>query len=383
MKITNVKTYLCNPGFGKNVLFVKLETDEGIHGWGEAYTQTDRDRSIEEHVKELAPYVVGRNPFNIKHFTYMVYEDFATKRGSMDLYCAVSGIEHAMWDIAGKAAGQPVYNLLGGACRGKIRVYANGWFSGAKTPQDYGRMAKEAVKKGFSALKFDPFPGSWRLHIPKGEEQRAVDCVAAVREAVGPEVDILVEVHRRLAPMHAVRVARMLEPYKPFWYEEPCPSDNIEANAEVRRNISIPVVVGEALYTKAQYREVFERRAADILNPDVSNTGGILELKEIAAMAEPYYVTVSPHGWNSTGISMAASLQVSANIPNFLIFEYALGFEPMLKDIIVKPFEIRNGYVDVPKGPGLGIEVREDALAKYPYKPFPQRRIAMPEELGA
>ncbi len=382
MKISNIKTYLCNPGFGKNVLFVKVETDEGIHGWGEAYTQSDRDVVIQQHIAELTRYLVGRSPFNIKHFTHFAYEDFSTKRGSMDLYCAVSGIEHALWDIVGKAAQQPVYNLLGGACRSRIRCYANGWFEDARKPEDYGRMAVAAVKQGFTALKFDPFPGSWRLYIPKEEERIAVENVRAVREAVGPDIDILVEVHRRLAPMHAIRVARMMEEYKPFWFEEPCPAENVEALAEVRRSINIPVVTGEALYTKAQFREVFEKRAADIINPDICNTGGILELKEIAAMAEPYYVAVSPHGWNSTGIGLAASLQVCANIPNLLIFEYALGFEPMLKDILVKPFELKNGYIDLPTAPGLGIEVREEALAKYTYKPFPKRRIATPEEAG-
>jgi len=243
-------------------------------------------------------------------------------------------------------------------------------------------MAVAAVKQGFTALKFDPFPGSWRLYIPKEEERTAVENVRAVRDAVGPNIDILVEVHRRLAPMHAIRVARMMEEYKPFWFEEPCPAENVEALAEVRRSINIPVVTGEALYTKAQFREVFEKRAADIINPDICNTGGILELKEIAAMAEPYFVVVSPHGWNSTGVGLAASLQVCANIPNFLIFEYALGFEPMLKDILVKPFELKNGYIDLPTAPGLGVEVREEALARWAYKPFPKRRIATPEEAG-
>ncbi|MBI2871715.1 MAG: mandelate racemase/muconate lactonizing enzyme family protein [Chloroflexi bacterium] len=366
MKITGVKSYVVNPGEGKNLLFIKIETDEGVHGWGEAYTQADRDRSIEVHVKELARYVEGRSPFNIKHFTYMAYTDFAGKRGAMDFYCAVSGMEQAMWDIVGKKLGAPVHNLLGGACRDRIRVYANGWSRRARTPSEYAEQATAVVKRGFTALKFDPFPAPWRMFIRKEDEQAAVENVRAVREAVGPNVDILVEVHRRLAPMHAIRVARMMEEFKPFWYEEPVAAENVDALAEVRRNISIPVVTGEALYTKSDFRQVFEKRAADIINPDICNTGGILELKEIAAMAEPHYVVVSPHNFNSTAIGLAASLQLSAAIPNFLILEYFVNFEPFTRDVSVAPFQVENGYIRVPTAPGLGVELKEEALARYP-----------------
>ena len=282
MKITDVKTFLVHPGTGKNWLFVKVETDEGIHGWGEAYTQADRDRSIEITVQQLRRYLIGRSPFDIKHFTFMAYTDFATRRGSMEFYCAVSGIEHALWDIAGKAAGQPVYNLLGGATRTQIRVYANGWGGGSL--DKLVDAAKGVVARGFTALKFDPFPNPWRAYISRSDEEIAVERVAVVREAVGPDVEILVEVHRRLAPMHAVRVARRLEPYRPFWYEEPVSARDMTGLAEVRREINLPVVTGEELYTKAEFRDVFEQRAADIINPDVCNCGGILELREIAAM---------------------------------------------------------------------------------------------------
>src|SRR5688572_18850600 len=155
MKITDVKTFLIHPGTSNNWLFVKIETDEGIHGWGEAYTQADRDRSIEITVHQLCRYLIGRSPFDIKHFTFMAYTDFATRRGSMEFYCAVSGIEHALWDIGGKATGQPVYNLLGGAARSQIRVYANGW--GGSTLEKLTDAAKKNVARGFTAMKFDPF----------------------------------------------------------------------------------------------------------------------------------------------------------------------------------------------------------------------------------
>jgi len=185
----------------------------------------------------------------------------------------------------------------------------------------------------------------------------------------------LIEVHRRLSPMNAVRVARMLEEFEPYWYEEPVPADNIEALVEVKRNINIPVVTGETLYTKSAYREVFERRAADIINPDVCNCGGILELKEIAAMAQPYYIAVSPHNFNSTTIGLAATLNVSACIPNFLITEYFFNFKPRGDEISVNPFKVENGYIKIPDKPGLGLELDEEAMARYPYRDFAQRNI--------
>ena len=374
MKITDIKTYLVHPGVGKNWLFIKVETDEGLYGWGEAYTQADRDQTIEIHVQQLARYLIGRSPFNIKQFTFAAYNDYANKRGSMELYCAISGIEHALWDIVGKAANQPVYNLLGGACRSKIRVYANGW-SGAKTLDELAQRAQAVVERGFTALKFDPFPGPWRTHISRDDEQTAVDRVQAVREAVGPDVEILVEVHRRLAPLHAIRVAHMMEPYAPFWYEEPVSSRDLDGLTEAKRAIRLPVVTGEELYTKAEFQGVFERRAADIINPDVCNCGGILELKEIAAMAEPYHIAVSPHNYNSTTIGLAATLHAAATMPNFLITEYFVNFESMGQEIADAPFVVEDSHIALPTAPGLGIDLDEDKLAKYPYQPFPARDI--------
>ena len=376
MQITDIKTFLVHPGKAKNLCFVKIETDEGIYGWGECYTQSDRDVQITAHVDQLRRYLIGRDPTNIKHFTQMAFDDFAGRRGAMDYYCAISGLEHAMWDIAGKAYGAPVYKLLGGACRDKIRVYANGWSGGNPTPDSLAERASEVIEAGFTALKFDPIPGRWRTYVSKDVEDAAVENVRAVREAVGPDVDILVEMHRRLAPMHAVRIAHEIERYRPFWYEEPILAENIPALASVRQKINIPVVTGEELYTKFEFREVFEKQAADILNPDVCNVGGILELKEIAAMAEPYFVVISPHNFNSTTVGLAATIQVSAAIPNFLITEYFVNLEELGRDIAKKPFEVKDGYIQIPDAPGLGIDLDEERLAAYPYKPFPPRSPA-------
>ncbi|MDH3600896.1 MAG: mandelate racemase/muconate lactonizing enzyme family protein [Candidatus Tectomicrobia bacterium] len=375
MQVTAVTPFIVDPGRGKNWVFVKVDTDTGITGWGECYTQSDRDQSIVVHVQQLARYLVERDPFHIKHFTHMAYHDFAGKRGAMDLFSAISGLELALWDIVGKQLGAPVYNLLGGPCRDRIRVYANGWYGGAKTPDDYAEKAQAVVQRGFTAMKFDPFPGPWRTHISRRAEQQAVATVKAVRDAVGPDIDLLIEVHRRLAPMHAVRVARQMEEFEPFWYEEPTSARNLDALAECRRDIRMPIVTGEELYTKAEFRQVFELQAADIINPDVCNCGGLLELKEIAAMAEPYGVVVSPHNYNSTTIGLAATLQVSACIPNFLITEYFVNFEDRAQEVAVQPFEVKDGYIQLPEGPGLGLELRQEALETYPYREFPMRTL--------
>ncbi|HIO77547.1 TPA: mandelate racemase/muconate lactonizing enzyme family protein [Candidatus Poribacteria bacterium] len=380
MKVTNIRTFLVCPGTSKNWLFVKVETDEGIHGWGECYTQADRDQAIEIHVHQLGRYLAGRSPFNIKHFIFMAYHDFAGRRGAMDLYCAISGIEQALWDIVGKSLNTPVYNLLGGACRDKLRVYANGW--SRSTIAESVESAVQLVERGFTAMKFDPFPGPWRAHISRDDERTAVEYVSAVREAVGPAVDLLIEVHRRLAPDHAIRVANMVEDFQVFWYEEPVSARNLDALAEVRQAINLPVVTGEELYTKVEFRQVFEKRAADILNPDVCNCGGILELKEIAAMAEPYLVAMSPHNYNSTTVGLAATIQACAVMPNFLITEYFVNFTECGDAISINPFSVEDSYIQLPTAPGLGLELDEDALAQYPYRELPKRHLRRFEEEG-
>ena len=375
MKVTSLRHHIIHPASGKNLCFVRIDTDEGIHGWGECYTQGDRDLQITAHLDALARYVIGRDPTRIRQLTHGAYDDFAARRGGMDYYCAISGIEQALWDIVGKAAGMPVHGLLGGACRDAIRVYANGWSGGARTPAELGEKAKAVVERGFTAMKFDPVPGPWRTFVDKTVERRAIDNVYAVRDAVGDEVDILIEMHRRLAPMHAVRIARAIEDAAPFWFEEPVLAENVPALARAKRDIHIPVVTGEALYTKFDFREVFETAAADIINPDVCNVGGILELKEIAAMAEAYFVAVSPHNYNSTTVGLAATLQASAVMPNFLITEYFVNFEALGEEIAHEPWRVRDGMIELTDTPGLGIDLDEEALARYPYEAFPQRRL--------
>jgi galactonate dehydratase len=375
MQVTQVTPFLVDSGGSKSWLFVKVETDEGVAGWGEAYTQADRDAAMLAHLTEMGRHLIGRTPFAIKHFSSVMYDDYALRRPAMDFWSALSALEQALWDIAGKICGQPVYNLLGGPCRDRIRVYANGWSDGATTPDDFARAATSVLERGFRAMKFDPFTNPWRSHIGRVEEDLAVARVRAVREAVGASVEVLIEAHRRLAPNEAIRLARRLEEFAPFWYEEPVDAEDMAGLAEVRQGVSLPVVTGEALYSKAQFASVFAQRAADILNPDVCNCGGILALKEIAAMAEPWHVAVSPHNYNSTTIGLASTLQVSACIPNFLITEYFVNFEAMGREIARGGFSVTDGAIQLPTAPGLGIELDEAALSRHPLQARGPRRI--------
>jgi galactonate dehydratase len=382
MKVTSVKIYTVHPGWRKNLIFVKVETDAGIHGWGEAYSQYDRDRAVCAQLEALSPYVVGRNAFDIKHFTQFAFDDYAARRGSVELFCAISGIEQALWDIVGKACNQPVYNLLGGRYRDKIRVYANGWSYGMKEPADYARAAEAVVKQGFSALKFDPLPSPWRSYIPKEHEQRAVKVVKAVRDAVGPDVDLLIEQHRRLAPMHAIRLDKQLAEFGLYWIEESCQAEYPDELAQIRREIGVPMVIGEATYTKTGFRPLLEKRAADILNPDVACVGGILELKEIAAMAESFLVAVSPHNYNSTLVALASTVHASATMPNFIITEYFLPFVEFCDRISPNQLKPKNGYIELPTAPGLGVDVDEEALKQHPGKVYPPRKLRHPADEG-
>src|SRR5512134_555899 len=378
MKITAVKSYTVHPGWRKNLIFVKVETDAGIHGWGEAYSQYDRDPAVIAHLDALGRYAAGRSPFDIKHFTQVAFDDYAQRRGSVELFCAISGIEQALWDIVGKSCGQPVYNLLGGRCRDRIRVYANGWSYQLKEPSDYARAAEKVVQLGFDALKLDPLPSPWRTWIPKEQEARAVRVVKAVRDAVGSKVDILIDQHRRLAPMHAIRLDKRLAEFGLYWMEESCQAEFPDELAQIRRETGLPMVIGEATYTKTGFRPLLEKRAADILNPDVACVGGILELKEIAAMAESFLVAVSPHNYNSTVVALASTVHASATMPNFLITEYFLPFVEFGDRISPNQLKPKRGYIELPTAPGLGVDVDEEALKRHPGKPYSNRALRQP-----
>lgn len=380
MKIKKVECLAVHPGWRKNLIFVRIETDDGIVGWGEAYSQYDRDRAIAAQVEALGQYLVGRQARNIRHFIQIAFDDYAQRRSSLEYWCALSGIEQALWDIAGKAVGQPVYNLLGGACREKIRVYANGWSYKMQKPADFARAAEQVVRKGFTAIKFDPLPRPWRTYVPKEHIRHSVEVVRAIRSAVGDDVDLLLDIHRRLAPAHAITLANALAQFEPYWFEEPCQVENLEALAEVRAASPIPVVSGEAMYGRADFRRLFRERAVDIINPDISNCGGILEMLFIAAAAESEMVAVSPHNYNSTTLSLSATVHAAACMPNFTITEYFLPYEEFGSVVTSNPLLPVNGYIDLPTGPGLGLDVIEDVVRSRPAQIYPARTFRTSED---
>lgn len=351
----------------KNLMLCRVDTDEGIYGWGEAYVVQGKEKAVQIYIEAMAEYMLGRSPFEIKHSATAMFDDFAIRRSSCDFYAAWSAIEIAMWDIVGKICNQPVYNLLGGPCREKIRVYANGWWGGAQTVDEMASRAQAVKEKGFTAMKWDPFKGYWRNYITQAQEDYAVDCVKAVRDAVGPDVDLLIEVHRRLSPWHARHFAERIEQYNPFWIEEPCLADNIDLIVEAKKGIKAPLVTGETLYSKEDFIPLFEKHAAEIINPDICVTG-IKGMMEIAAMAEPRSVLVSPHNFNSNLVGMAAMLHSSVAIPNFLIGEMFLTVDEASCDIAVEPLKIRNGFAELPTKPGLGIDIDMEKLSRHPYK---------------
>lgn len=380
MKIERVETFFFHPGSGKNLLFCRILTDDGTHGWGESYVGVKKERVVDEYIKAMAPYIVGRDPTHIRHLTQIMFDDFAIRRSGVDFFCAWSAIELALWDIVGKRAGMPVHQLLGGACREQVRVYANGWWYGVDSIDSTVKRALQVKEMGFTALKWDPFPGPWRTFISRAEEDYAVDNVRAVREALGPNVDLLIDAHRRVAPHHAIRVARRLEEFDIFCYEEPSLSDNVDLVAQTRQAISTPVVTGETLYTKEDFLRVLERRAADILNPDICAVGGLQQMLDIATMAQPHAVAIAPHNYNSTVIGLAATVHYSALITNFTIAECFINLQDACAEIAAPGVTMKDGWADLPAAPGWGVDIDIDALRRRPYKDFPHKNMRTYDE---
>ena len=379
MKITAITPYLFNPRSGKNLLLVRVDTDQGLYGWGECYTSLRKERVVDTYLREITPYVVGREVHDIRHTWRVLFDDFAIRRSSLDLACAWSGIEIALWDIIGKAAHQPVYKLLGGANRERVRVYANGWYEGAHTLEALCEAAVATVRQGWSAIKWDPYSGPWRTFVSQKEEDAAVANVRAIRQAVGPDVDLLIDAHRRVAPQQSASFARRIEEFDILQLEDPNLADNIDLVAQTRAATRLPIVTGETLYTKEQFAQVFEKRAADIINPDVCAVGGILASMELAAMAEPYAVGFSPHNNNSTVVGLAATLHVSMAIPNFVIAEHFVSLETSNAFATQRPTVV-DGWATLADAPGLGVEIDLDALMEWPYKDLGNRNLRLPAD---
>ena len=364
MKITDVKTFVLD-AFRTNWTFVKVETDSGLYGWGEASLGT-QEMALTGCVNDLKRLVVGRDPREIEKFCFEVYRDIYWKGGPV-LMSAISGIEMALWDITGKYYNAPVYALMGGKMRDRVRMYANAWFTGAKTPAEFAAKAAETVALGVTALKWDPF-GKAHLNISNAELEYASEIVGAVREAVGSKVDLLIECHGRFNTYTALRIAKELEQYKVMLMEEPCPPDNLAVLAEIRAKSPVPISAGERVYTKFGFQDLFEKNAVDIVQPDIFHAGGIFEAKKVAAMAEAKHIPISFH--NPSGpISNAAILQLAACTPNFLIHEIMLTDGAFRQRITDEEVIYEAGHILIGDKPGLGIEVNEEVLAEYPYQP--------------
>jgi galactonate dehydratase len=348
MKITKLETLYVKPRW----LFLKMHTDEGIVGLGEPVVE-GRAQTVAAAVHEMGRYLIGQDPRRIEHHWQAIYRGGFYRNGPI-LCSALSGIEQALWDITGKWLGQPVHQLLGGRVRDRIRMY--GWVN-ANTYGDYIERGRVLADAGFTALKMG-IEGPIKIMDNMALVERVAGAFAAVREAVGKSVDIGIDFHGRVSPSMAIRLAKALEPYYPMFIEEPVLPENPDALAVVARSTSIPIATGERLFTKWGFREVLEKQAAAILQPDLSHAGGILECKKIAAMAECYFAAMAPH-CPLGPIALASCLQLDACTPNFLCQEHVTTGEGYLKE----PFKIVDGYIAVPTKPGLGIELDDAALA--------------------
>ena len=367
MKIDRITTFIVDPGRWKNWVFVRIDTTDGTSGWGEAFTEAGRERAIAAEVEAFGGRLIGRDPAAIRRLTSELAVDGAGRRQSLEFCSALSGIEIALWDIAGKAAGLPIHALLGGPVRDRVRVYANCHDGVVTTPEGWADLCASYARRGFPGVKIYPV---LRPILGRRDEDEAVAIVAAVREAVGPDVDVMLDVYRMLTPASAISLAHRLAEFRPYWLEEPVPSSSLQGLAEIRARSPIPVLSGESLFGKAEFRDLFALRAADYINPDVCNCGGILELTEIAAWAEPHLVGVTPHNWNSLAIGLAATLQASACIRDLLYVEHISAWEERSNELLQRPLEVVDATIAIPTGPGLGVEVNEAALARYPMREY-------------
>jgi galactonate dehydratase len=364
MKIVAQKVFVANAA-RTNFVFLKLTTDEGIEGVGEA-TLEWKTNAIVATLGELERFILGKDPFQVEHLIETMHRDSYWRTGAL-FRSALGAMEAALLDIKGKALGVPVFELLGGKHRDRLRCYANHWFHGATTPEDYAKNAKAAVKRGFHALKWDPF-GSAYLEMDRAERRVTIEIVEAVRDAVGPDVDLMLDVHGRLNVPTAAAMCRELERFDLAWIEEPTPPESIDALADVRAASRVPIAAGERLFEPQRFAELIEKRAADILQPDVCHLGGMFATKLVAGMAHTRFLPIAPH--NPTGPVMnAMTMHFAAAIPNFSIFETVSVDVPWRKELVRENLDFDGGDLRVPTAPGLGVELIEENFEKYPYRP--------------
>ncbi len=365
MRITGIDTYIAgNPW--KNWVFAKVATDEGIYGVGEG-TLNFFAKTVETAIHELKPLILGMSPFDVEAIWQRLVRNVYTDGAQIHM-CAVAAMEFGCWDIVGKALGQPVCNLWGGRCRPKLRAYANGWYRGPRTVENFHENAKKVVARRYTALKFDPFGSNWRMLTP-AEFDLSIDIIRAVREAVGPKVDILIEGHSRFNPPTAVRLAEAMAPFRPGWFEEPLHHANIAALVEVARRSPVPIATGENFSSRYQFAELLKHEVVCILQPEPLNLGGLFATRKIADMVDAHYGMLAPHSAQGP-VCSAACAQLNASIPNFYIHEIFDEYnEPWERDIVTHPVEVVDGYIEVPDRPGLGVDLNLEEILRHPYRP--------------
>lgn len=362
MKVTAIKTFICN-AFRTNFVFVKVETDSGLHGWGEA-TLEYKELTVQAAIHDLESYLIGKDPHNIEAFRHDCYRD-AYWRGGPVLMSALAGVEMALWDIKSKALGVPCYQLLGGKVRDSVPIYVNGWFSPAKTPDEFAEKAKEVAAKKFLGCKWDPFGKAWQ-QISKHDLNSAMECIAKVAEVVGEDVQLLIEGHGRFDIPTAVKIGRRLEEFDIFWFEEPIPPDDKEGMKQVKDRVRVSIAAGERLYNRYEYRQFFELGCSDYIQPDISHAGGLFEMRMLGAEAEARHIGFCPH--NPSGpVANAATLQLAACVPNFVMLEMMMTDVPYRAEICDEDLTIKGGRMVIPDRPGIGIDLNEKELLKHPY----------------
>jgi galactonate dehydratase len=363
MKIIKLETFLANAGL-RNYLFVRLHTDMGLTGIGEASLEW-QELTVQTIIHEWVEHrILGCDPFNLERVIGNMIRD--QYQGGSTVMTAISSVEVAMWDIIGKACDLPVYKLLGGRYHEKIPAYANGWYGGARDIKEYTEMAKAAVALGYKALKFDPFGTAWK-DMTAEEMEFSVELVGAIRETIGAQVGIMIEYHGRLSLNTAIEMIRKLEPFSPIWSEEPVAADNLNLLAQLKPLVSGKIAAGERLYTLPDFYHLINNRSADIIQMDISHCGGLSVSKKIASMAAIQDIRLAPHC--SIGpVALAAALHFDVSTPNFMIQESYGEFDvPWRNDLVYGWNPIKSGEFFLSDEPGLGLELNEKSIADHPY----------------
>jgi galactonate dehydratase len=388
MKITDVKAYVVDAfaiGGAKALeisdseapalrwTFVQIKTDAGISGFGEASNYPGNGSLIVgDALRRVREFIIGEDPTDINRLWHTLFRK-ATYLGPRGLPTAViSGIDIALWDLKGKALNRPVYDLIGGRTRDAVPLYANAWFAGCQTPEHYAAAARRVVAQGHTAMKLDPFLEMQPLHtgyvsgqISAAGEDLGVNIVAAIREAVGPAIEILIDAHGNFNVPTAVRLCRRLEPYRIGWFEEPVPPESHAALKAVREQVGVPICVGERLYTRWDFLPVLEQRLADYIMPDIVWTGGISEMLRIATMAETYHVPIAPH--NAMGsLQIVAGSHVAMTVPNFYRLEHCVWSIPAYQACLQTPIQFAEGRILLSTRPGLGHDLDVEKLRAHP-----------------